>query len=134
MQKWTLAKLQAILTPLQILHFFHVYIVLGASGGVIRQVDSCKVFGKHKTTFNKYNRIIASFNLWQIERDGQDEDQDNLNQVIFLLKEQELIDVLFELFEIGEFLKSSYIDYDNQFDHNYIFQLKSKHQSKLGKV
>lgn len=134
MNKWTLAKLQAILTPLQILHFFHVYIVLGASGGVISEVDSNIVLGKHETTFNKYNHVIASFNLWQIIRDEKDENKNYFNRVIFLLKEEELTDLLFELFEIGEFLKSSYIDYDNQFDHNYIFQLKSKHQSKLGKV
>jgi len=134
MNKWTLAKLQAILTPLQILHFFHVYIVLGASGGVISEVDSSIVFDKHKTTFNKYNQVIASFNLWQIIRDEKDEDKNYFNRVIFLLKEEELTDLLFELFEIGEFLKSSYIDHKNKFDYSFISALLEQFQSRRRKV
>ena len=129
MNQWSLTKLQAILTPPEIIHFFYVYIVLGASGGVISEVESDKLLSKHTTTINKYSNNIAKLNLWKITRNIKSKGK-ILNHVIFLLKEEELTDLISELFEIGEFLKLSYIKHETNFDHNQIFKLFKNYQLK----
>lgn len=128
MNQWSLAKLQAVLTPPEIIHFFHVYIVLGGSGGVISKVESNKLLSKHTATINKYNNNIASLNLWKITRNIKNSKGKILNHVSFLLKENELTDLISELFEIGKFLELSYIKHNTQFNCNQIFKLFKDYQ------
>lgn len=131
MKKWSLAKLQAILTPPEIIHFFHVFILLGGSGGVISEVTSSELLNKHPATINKYNNNIATFDLWKIERNIKNSKGNFLNRICFLLREEELTDLLSELFEIGKFLKFSYLECDTRFNYNQIFKLFEIHQSRI---
>lgn len=130
MNKWSLAKLQAILTPPEIIHFLHVYILLGASGGVISEVISSELLNKHPATINKYNKNISTFNLWKIERNIKNSKGNFLNHVCFLLKEEELTDLLSELFEIGKLLKFLYLECDTRFNYNQISSLFEMYQLK----
>lgn len=130
MQNYSLLELRLILEPLEVIHFFHSFIILGSQGGFLKDVPSSMLLKKHPSTIDRYSRNIGKYNLWSINRTPFNDKVNNwikhCNYIQFKLSDKNLNNLLSELFSLNCFLESMpEIDFNIDLFSKYILLLKN---------